>query len=91
MSVSLRPHRSDQGLPLTAAQERTVARFSRRHPKARGYVTARGRHSGFCSIVVQGLDSASSPTLDAEGYVVAWCGSDRGWRRLDSPINPGPV
>ena len=91
MSVKLRPHPNDQGLPLTEAQRRTVERFQRRHPRAVGFVTNRGRGSGFCSIVLRGVDSSQSPTLDAEGYVIAWCGSDRGWRRIAHDINPGPV
>lgn len=88
MSVSLRPHPNDQGLPLTEAQRATVLRFRRRHPKLRGHVTRRGLWSGFCTIVLRGFDPDSYPHIDAEGFVVAWRGEGRGWRRIGHPIDP---
>lgn len=88
MSVSLRRHPNSSGLPLTDAQLATVKRWEKRHPKLRAKCGGRGRHSGFASILVDGLSDEHAPTIDSEGYVVAWAGHSKGWVRLDHPINP---
>lgn len=91
MSVSYRRHPNASGLDPTDAQMATAKRWAKRHPRLTGQLTCRGRHSGFASIIVRGLADEHSPTIDSEGYVVAWAGHDRGWIRLNHPINPQPL
>jgi hypothetical protein len=88
VSVSYRRHPNASQRPLSTAQKLTIERWGKAHPRVRAKVGGVGRLSGFVSIIVPGLDPDSYPTIDPDGYFIAWQGHGRGWVRLKHPLNP---